>query len=222
MSRKIPRSASSKIETELTLSDLDAVNGGWFAPVFNAAVRATTWAGAYASEAVRNGDSWLNRGYQAYQAADSYLNPTPGNGAPGDSYHPATANPDGSINPGYFRAPPPTPPDPNQPQVPMSGSEAPTVPGSYNADNAWRDSGAGSNAGYGSGTGTADYAGYDNVQNPGGTNAGYGEGTGTADYAGYDNYQNPAGTSDLPEQSTAPATDYASNEYSDGGGSDVV
>ncbi len=33
------------------------------------------------------------------------LSPSPGNGAPGDEYHPATTNPDGSINPGSFTAP---------------------------------------------------------------------------------------------------------------------
>jgi hypothetical protein len=40
----------------------------------------------------------------------------PESGRPGDTYHPATANPDGSINQGRFE----TPRDPSLPQVPMS------------------------------------------------------------------------------------------------------
>ncbi|HUS32141.1 MAG TPA: hypothetical protein VMZ53_26760 [Kofleriaceae bacterium] len=40
----------------------------------------------------------------------------PETGAPGSTYVPATANPDGSVNQGRFE----TPRDPNVPEVPMS------------------------------------------------------------------------------------------------------
>ena len=40
----------------------------------------------------------------------------PESGRPGDIYHPATANPDGSVNPGRFE----TPRAPGTPEVPMS------------------------------------------------------------------------------------------------------
>ena len=40
--------------------------------------------------------------YMGLNAARNYFNPQPGNGAPGDTYVPATANANGSINGGGF------------------------------------------------------------------------------------------------------------------------
>lgn len=78
---------------------------------------------------VRVGTQAYEGANRAWDAVNNYFNPTPGHGAPGDTYVPATANPDGSINPGHFEAPPAQQqqPDDGRPQVPMSSDASPTL-----------------------------------------------------------------------------------------------
>lgn len=175
----------------LSIESLDAVNGGW-AQFIPPIVTALGRAGMNPSGTAGFLNSVNEYGRGAWDAIGNHFNPQPGHGAPGDAYVPSSMNPDGSINPAHFVAPPPPAANPNVPQVPQSGFEPPTVPGSYDVNNPWRDNGTGTNAGYGPGTGSGDYAGYDNyAAAPGTTNGGYGPGSGSGDYAGYDNYQNP-------------------------------
>ncbi len=115
---------------ELDDHELDQVTGG-FAPIIAAFATAEVWVpgvtGAFAAAGVwaANSASTLgttisNIGNQignAYNAVNSYLNPSPGHGAPGDTYTPAQMNPNGENNiPSSFTAPasaplgPPTPP----------------------------------------------------------------------------------------------------------------
>jgi len=104
---------------ELSDVDLEQVNGG-FLPVLAAAAAAEVFVPGITAAAAAGGMWLINGGVvtvgntiangigyaeKAYDAVNSYLNPTPGNGAPGDTYVPATANADGSINPGHFEAP---------------------------------------------------------------------------------------------------------------------
>jgi len=56
-------------------------------------------------QGINNFNENYNPIYKGLNAARNYFNPQPGQGAPGDSYVPATANPDGSINRGRFVAP---------------------------------------------------------------------------------------------------------------------
>lgn len=61
------------------------------------------WSGF--SNAISQFNQNYNPVYWGLSAANNYFNPSPGNGAPGDTYIPATANSDGSITGGSFMAP---------------------------------------------------------------------------------------------------------------------
>lgn len=58
---------------------------------------------------VSNGINSFNQNYnpiyQGLSGAQNYLNPSPGNGAPGDTYNPASMNSSGGITGGSFSAP---------------------------------------------------------------------------------------------------------------------
>jgi len=100
---------------QLTLDQLDGVNGGEFP---GDALGESLKLGAEGTVKALNqpdapnlrqginsfNENW-NPIYKGLNAARNYLNPQPGHGAPGDKYIPATANPNGSINPARFEAP---------------------------------------------------------------------------------------------------------------------
>ncbi len=104
-------------------AELGAAHGGWaqfVPPIVNGLARyGGNPGGAFTSF------SPLAAAGRAWDAASEYLSPSPGQGAPGDTYHPATMNPNGTIEPHRFTAPPS---DPSLPQVPRSSDASPAEP----------------------------------------------------------------------------------------------
>ncbi len=109
---------ASKLQ-DLDDAELDEVSGGFLPVIYGAAAAVEVFApgllaaGAAGAWAVASNPAQVVRGItngidtlsRAGSAIGDYLNPSPGHGAPGDSYVPATANADGSVNPGHFEAP---------------------------------------------------------------------------------------------------------------------
>ena len=100
---------------QLTVDQLHTVNGGEFPGDAlgeslklgaEGTVKALSQSDApNIGQGINNFNQSYNPIYMGLNGARNYLNPSPGNGAPGDSYRPASANSDGSINPGGFSAP---------------------------------------------------------------------------------------------------------------------
>lgn len=99
---------------QLTSDQLENVSGGGGADAFGEALKLGAEGTVKAlnqsdapniSQGINSFNQSYNPIYWGLNAAQNYFNPQPGNGAPGDSYVPATANSDGSINRGRFVAP---------------------------------------------------------------------------------------------------------------------
>jgi hypothetical protein len=97
----------------LTLVQLETVNGGGGADALGEALKLGgegTIKALSQSDApsVRQGINSFNEGYnpiyKGLSGLGSYLNPSPGNGAPGDTYNPASFS-GGSLTGGGFSAP---------------------------------------------------------------------------------------------------------------------
>jgi bacteriocin-like protein len=100
---------------ELTIDELDNVNGGEFPGDAlgeslklgaEGTVKALNQSDApNITQGINSFNQNYNPIYKGLSAAQNYFNPQPGHGAPGDTYNPATQNANGSINPASFSAP---------------------------------------------------------------------------------------------------------------------